>query len=316
MTRPWIFLLNCILTACEGSYRLAVRISTFHIAALFAASGNLFFLGLYNSYKPFHDALILQYNSWVAQGGTQSGQTLTLAQLFLQLRQSKIQAWMAAVAVVYPIDSIRYKTIFAHGQATFRKGKQTVIISNVSALSTLIGTDILLATVQTSVTNFYTNLNNANLSQKGSKTTTKTMSEGVLSAVTAMAIEQFGNLGSLIRHFVATPLNIAPFFDLMAIRYAKQILFTGLVKKLSPKTIFKRTFLPLQKLKLENPGTTTLWFYLASTKGAHAGATYKILLPGENLTVFVTELGPLTSLYLMVYNTDTTTKGQYLVEVL
>jgi hypothetical protein len=316
MTRPWLFLYNVILNACEGSYRLAVRISTFHIAALLAASGDLFFLGLYNTYKPFHEALILQYNSWIAQGGTQSGQTLSLTTLFKQLRQSKIQAWMAAVAVVYPIDTLRYKAIFLHGKAPFSKKSQTTLIANVMALSTLIGTDILLASVQLSVTNFYTNLNAANISQKGSKTSTKTMSSGVLAAVTAMAIEQFGNLGSLIRHFAATPLDIAPFFDLIAIRYAKQILFTGLVKKLSPKTIAKRTFLPAQILKLENPGTTTLWFYMAAVKGAHAGATYIILLPGETIDVPVTALGPLTSLYLMVYNPDTTTKGQYLVEVL
>src|ERR1035438_5333855 len=116
MKRPWLFLLNCILTACLRSYRLAVRISTFHLAALLAASGNTFFLGLYGTYLPFHTALMLQYNSWVAQGGTQSGQTLSLAQLFKQLRQSKIQAWMAAVAVVYPIDTLRYQTIFKHGK--------------------------------------------------------------------------------------------------------------------------------------------------------------------------------------------------------
>lgn len=316
MTKPWLFLLNCILTACLRSYRLAVRISTFHLAALLAASGNLFFLGLYDSYLPFHTALTTQYNSWIAQGGIQSGQTLTLKQLFLQLRQLKIQAWMAAVAVIYPIETLRYQTIFIHGKAPYTNGKQTTIISNVMALSELIGTDILLAAVQTSVTNFYTNLYNANISQKGSKTTTKTMSSGVLAAVTAMAIEQFGNLGSLIRYYAATPLLIGPFFDLMAIRYAKQILFTGLVKKLSPKTIAKRTFLPAQKLRLENPGTTTLWFYLAATKGAHAGLTYIILLPGENIDVFVTTLGALNNLYLMVYNTDGTAKGQYLVEVL
>jgi hypothetical protein len=217
---------------------------------------------------------------------------------------------------VYPIDTLRYQTIFKHGKAPFSKKSQLTIISNVMALSTLIGTDVLLIDVQNSVTNFYNNLNTSNIAQKGSKTSTKTMSQGVLAAVTAMAIEQFENLGSLIGYYAATPLLIGPFFDLIAIRYAKQILFTGLVKKLTPKTIAKRTFLPAQMLKLENPGTTTLWFYMAATKGAHAGATYIILLPGENIDVPVTALGLLTSLYLMVYNTDGTTKGQYLLEVL
>ena len=78
MKRPWIYLINPMLVATDNSYRMAVRISTWHDSALLAASADPYFLALYNIYHPLHLALVERYDAWRAQIGLQQGATLNL----------------------------------------------------------------------------------------------------------------------------------------------------------------------------------------------------------------------------------------------
>src|SRR5258706_6471620 len=97
MKRPWIFLINPILVATEHSFRMAVRISTYHDSALQAASADPFFLALYNTYHPLHINLVKAYDKWHTQMGLQEGDTLNVNQQLRLLSNSKIKQWDIAI---------------------------------------------------------------------------------------------------------------------------------------------------------------------------------------------------------------------------
>jgi hypothetical protein len=315
MKRPWIFLINPMLVVTENSYRMAVRISTWHDSALFAASADPYFLALYNTYHPLHLALVNKYDAWRTQIGLQQGDTLNLTQLLSLLSSTKIQEWDIAIQNVYPQDTPEYMSLLPNHRTPFQQGTQNDRIQAVQSLSNAIGSDAALATVMADVDAFYTLANTALTAQKGSISVTKTLSDAVETARVPMCVQQYANLGALITKYAADPSQANQYFDEEAIRNPKQMLFTGTVKKLKAKTIVKRTFEASVMLNLENPGVTVLKFYLAQVKGAQPGATFVTVNAGEQQTVPVTALGDIANPFLMVFNPDAINNGNYVVEV-
>jgi hypothetical protein len=315
MKRPWIYLDNPILNATDNSYRMAVRISTHHDSALNAAKADPFILGLYNSYHPVHQAFIDKYNAFVAQGGLQQGDTLNLRQLLRLLSGSKIGFWDSGIQIVYPPNTPKYMALLPNGRGPFQTGTQTQRISAVKGLSDGIGADAALATVKTDVSAFFTELNTANTTQKGSISVTKTLSDDVDAARIAMCIAQYADLGAFIQKHAADTIPVEQYFDLAAMRKGQQVLFTGSIKKESAHTIVKRTFGAGDNLELENPGVTELQFYLAAIKDAQPGSTVIKLAPGAKQTIVASALGNLADPFLMVFNPDAVNKGEFVVEM-
>ena len=315
MKRPWIYLINPMLVATDESYRLAVRISTWHDSALLAASADPYFMALYNIYHPLHLSLVAKYDAWRAQIGLQQGATLNLNQKLNTLSGTKIQEWDIDIQNVYPQGTPQYMALLPNRRTPFQHGTQNDRIQAVQSLSNAIGADPALAAVKADVDAFYTLANNALTAQKGSITVTKTKSDTVETARLPMCVQQYADLGDLIKKYAADPSLANQYFDEEAIRNPQQVLFTGTVKKLKAKTIVKRTFEASVNLKLENPGVTVLKFYLAQVKGAQPGAVFVTLNPGEQQTVPVTALGDIANTYLMVFNPDAINDGNYVVEV-
>jgi len=316
MKRNWFYLNNPFLIRTLNSFRLAVRISTKHDSALLAGSDDPFIAAQYSLYHPFHLALVEAYATWVAQGGLQQGKTLNLKQLLKLLANTNINAWDAAIQVVYPVDTPTYMGLLPNGHAPFQTGTQTQRLAAVSALIEAIGSDASLAAIKAVIVAFNSLLVTANTTQKGSISITATLSDDVNEARMAMCIAQFADLGGMIQHWPDATDNIEQYYDLEAIRKGAQVFFTNSVKPLKLKFIAKRTFTEASKLKITNTGSVPLHFFLSENKTNPASDTAIIVLPGEVREVFASELGPLTNLYLMVYNPDALVTGEYDVELL
>lgn len=312
---PWDFTVNPFSVATEGSYKLAVKISLFHLGALKSQSGNAFFDNLITSYTPIHNALSDAYDEWFVKFGLQKSKTLTLQQLLDILRSTKIRSWDIAIQNVYAVNSTQYMALLPNRRRPFQQGTQTQRMSAVHALSLAIGTDASLATTKTDVDIFYTQLNNALTTQKGGLTTKNTQSDAVEAARIAMCTGQYANLGALIQHFAATPDSIGQYFDLLAIRDGAQVIFTGDTEKGQIETIVKHTFDASDSVRLQNRGLDALKFFLSATQDGPSGATVVIVAAGTETTVPITALGDIANTYLNVYNASSLVKGEWTIEL-
>jgi hypothetical protein len=316
MKRTWIYLNNPFLTATAKSFRLAVRISTQHDSALLGGIADVYIAALYAVYHPFHVALMEAYTAWVAQGGLQQGKTLNLTQLLKLLAKININAWDAAIQAVYAIDTPEYMGLLPNGHKPFQTGTQTQRMAAVSALIDAIGTDASLAVVKAVIVTFNNLLTNANTVQKGSISITGTLRDAVEAARIVMGMGMYADLGSMINNWPGATENIEQYYDLESIRKGAQVFFTNSVKALKIKFIAKRTFDDTSKLRITNTGLVPLHFFLSENKTNPAPGTAIVVNPGEMREVFATELGPLTNLYLRVYNPDGVSMGDYDVEIL
>ena len=148
MKRPWSFLENPFLSSTDNSYRMAVRISTYHNSALNANTSNPVIAALYATYNPIHRALVEAYDAFIAQEGMQQGESLNLRQLLRLEGTTKISFWDASIQVRYPSGTPQYMALLPNGRKPFQSGTQTQRISAVASLSDAIGTDAALAAVK------------------------------------------------------------------------------------------------------------------------------------------------------------------------
>ena len=315
LMNDWSYLENPILNATEGSYKLAVQISNHHSNALKASLNVPFIAAMSAAYEPIHENLIDKHVAFVAQGGSQQGESLNVKQLLRLLSSTKIREWDVAIQTVYPNDKVRYKELLPKRRRPFQNGKQSIRIDNVEALSISIGSDSLLTAVKADVDLFYSRLSNAYGIQQGSISHTSVQSNEVESARVAMCVAQYCNLGTFIQQYGATPKRIATYFDLKNIRQHIQVLFKGQLKALKIKCICVRTFKLDDEIELTNPGDTILYFYLVAMK-KNKPAKLVIVQPGTRITVKASELGDLYFRFLMVYNTHKVVKGKFELKLL
>lgn len=312
--RPWIFIQNPFLNATESSYLNAMGISTYHDSALAKVVSDAFFAALYASFHPLHLAYKTAYDSWVAQGGEQQSDTLTVEQL-LRLLFAKIGQWDIKIQNQYPINTAGYKRLLPNRRKPFQRGGQIERIAAVKALSQNIGDDTSLAAVKTDVDNFEAQINEALKTQKGSISATKNMSTELEAARVAMCTGMYANLGALIQKYAATSDRIEHFFDLQAIRNMQQISFTGSLKAGEVYSIVKHTFGADDELWLSNSGNAMLKFYLSNTRNGSPDGTF-VTLPKGEIVVKASELGKLTDTYLTVQNADALLNGEFEAEML
>ncbi len=313
--RPWIFTQNPFLNATENSFRLAIRISNTHLAALKKQVGDPFFDALIASYEPLDTALNNAYNAWKTSNSAQQGETFSLNQLYRLLSSSKIRQWDIAVQNIYGQNTPQYKALLPKRREPFQHGSQTDRKTAVKTFSESLNGDAALAAVKTDVDNFYQQLSEVLSNQKGEKRSTSVSSQLVEKTRVAMCTGQYANLGALMQKYAETPEIIESFFDLAAIRSGAQVLFTGDTKPQEHENIFKHTFFANDTVRLENEGVTDLKFYLADSKNAPLNGTVVSVPAGETVTVPVTQLGNATNTFLNVHNPDNINKGEWKVEI-
>lgn len=261
--RTWIYLENPFLNATEGSYDLAVAISSFHKNALESGGNDPFLQPLFTAYEPKHNALTDAYNLWKTIGGSQKGLTEGLDQL-LQQTVDKLNLWEPAIQVVFPKTTPEYLAIFPLGRAPFTTGKKENRINAFASLRDGLNGITSLAGTRTDIGNFFSALRTARDNQMAGKTGTGTGSLSVETArVEAMTL-MYGNLGAFVKQYAATPLQAEPYFDVAAIRYSQQTLFTGSIAPEMVSTVLKRKMKAADSLSLTNSSDALLRFYFTN----------------------------------------------------
>jgi hypothetical protein len=315
MIKPWSFIQNVFEIVTHNSYRLALRVSRIHFNALNAGSSDAFVLALFNTYKTFHLTYLSKYSAWKSQEALQVSLTLALQDLFAQLRNTNINAWDAAIAVVYAKGTTRYKALLPYGHSPFQSGSQEDIIDAIQTLITTIGTDADLADVKANVVAFELLITNAINAQKTAITTTKTKSNELETARINMCDAQYADLGSLMTHFASNRIVIGDYFDLLTIRNIMQMVFQGHVKKQDIHNVVERTVAATDEIMLENDGETELRFYWSNKKDGAIGTTFVTVAAGASATVPASDMGDVsTKHFLMVYNPDLVNKGAFTIE--
>ena len=313
---PWQYLINPIDSATEGNYSKALKITNFHFGALLSGVGTPFILTMKNSYEPFHLDFVTKHDNWITQEGSQGGETLNLKQMLRLLMGTKARQWDVGIQNVYDIKTVKYKAIMPHRRKPFQNGKQDDMIAAIKSMSNAIGTDADLADVKDDADLFYTQINEILLGQKGSISHTSFLSQSVDAARVAMAVAQYGNLGTFIHEYRATPQLAATFFDLNRIRNPHQALFTKELQALIAYCICKHTFGREDEVEITNPNSFALKFYLVELKTNKIGELFYLSEPGTKRRIKAAEMGDLSDKFVMVYNPSEDVVGEWEFELL
>jgi hypothetical protein len=304
MAREWSFITNPFLNATAGSYPNARKISIFHDTALANGASDPFLGPIYTAYHPLHTAFMTAYNAWVSQGHVQIGETLSLSQLIVLLKGTKINLWDVGIQNVYNKKTSQYVTLLPHKRIPFQHGTQDELIEAVQSLSTNLTGITALASVKTDVDNFLNQLNTANNTQKSGKQSKATHSVLLENERIAICNAQYANLGSMINHFSATPENIADYFDVATIRAGAQVHFTGHLKPLHIHNICKHTFGVNDEITIKNDSAIALHVYLASAKNLPAPTGAHSIAANTKETVKAGQLGNVLDTFLLISNPD------------
>jgi hypothetical protein len=302
--KTWLFLTNPFLTAAKKAYSIALKISTYHDAQLFAHNSDAFFAGLYASYHPLHLAVSTAYSNWKSQGGTQKGSTLTVNQLLDLLVKSKLNNWEYAILGVYQKGTPGYVALFPQGRTPFNRGTKESRIAAVKQLGTSLTGIAALAATKTDVDAYFAQLNTNRGTQLGNKGTTENKSDALDAAIKTAMIDMFANYGLMINHFKTDPEAMHPFFDLDTIRNQEQLIFLKSVAANSKNNLMKHTFAATDSIKITNDGTVSLELYLSNTVDGDVVNGKVTLEPSVSQTFLITDLGTIDNTFLNVRNSN------------
>ena len=310
MEKQWHYLVNQFLNATFENFKKALKLSNYHDARLKKKMddnpGDPDFATLYNRYHILHLAYVDAYNQWKLSGGVQGGQTLNMTQLLLLLI-TKINKWEGKVSGEFEKTSVEYKTLFPNGKYPFNSGAMDTRIAAVLTLGSALTPYGALAAVKADVDAFYTLLDAARDTQEGAKGGTKDLSTVVEQNRVLTMTGQYQNLGFLMNKFAATPLVIAPFFELNILRNHLQVLFTGTLDANETEPVLIHTFVGDDELRVKLEGNNMAEMFLASTPGGTDSQPI-LVQPDTDLKHQISEFGPLdlgVHRYITFRNTGT-----------
>lgn len=314
MDTQWSFLNNPFDAATHDSFRAARKIGDYTINALQPRISDPFFAGIYSTLLPFRNAYNTAYDTWIGQMGTQKSKTSGLTATFKELSGLKIRQWDVAIQNVYEEGTEGYINLLPQHRKPFQQGPQEARISALSALNTKVSADAgLPASLKADIAAVLLDINNHFGSQQGAISITRSASETLEVKRVAMCQSLYGALGLLMNVYQANPAQIAPFFDLETIRNHEQSVFRNGVAKDSRRLIMTHTFAEGEDLKLINDGDVALRFFLAVNENDPMPDTAIAVAPGDNMIVDVSELGDISSRYLIAVNESAVADGHYTV---
>jgi hypothetical protein len=136
-----------------------------------------------------------------------------------------------------------------------------------------------------------------------------------------LEIQLMTNLLTIAKNNIGNPAALEVYFDQSIIRrptrsktegeLAEEEPMSGQVAPESKATIMHGGYDANTGLSLRNPGSTVVQYYTANMPDDPVPGTRVELQPGEEVETFASELGAEGNLFLMVYNTSTTTAGSY-----
>jgi len=316
MPQIWRPLINFIDTATEGNFSKSGIVSEFHDSALFAHKSIPIILTMYNTYHPIHLNMMEKLGNWKTQGGIKQGESLSLSQLFIMLRSTKIKLWDISIQNVYTNTSSDYKTLLPNHRIPFQTGKQFDKITEVKSLSQRIGTNTLLVDTKDDIDLFYTQLKDAYDLQKGGISSTSDFSQQMEVARLAMCVAQFSNYGELIHQYASDTSKLVPYFDIANLHKSPQVLFTHTLKALQDYCLFKHTFGKDDEVAITNPNAFPLKFFKAALKTNKIDETFYVAPPEAKSIIKAAEIGNLDDKFMKVFNPNEIEEAHFEFEIL
>ena len=317
MLKPWLHFSTPFLNCVKGSFKRAVKISTYTDAQLYSKRTDAFYGPLYTAYHPLHLLLLAAYNTWKAQGNVQISSTFTIKQLIKELSGIKIALWDFQIQNVYPKGSAEYLLLMAHGRKPYQTGTALERINTVAQLiQNLTGIAALAATL-TDVTAFWNTLTIAETEQSGNKGNKKSNSTLLVTAIANAMVGLFSILGSCTAHFPIDPSVCSPIFDMATIRNQQQAVYMASLAKAAFAFIAERTFAIDGSIDAYNTGLVTIGYYLALNKGdGPTGYTVVPVLAGVTDTIDIASfINNTTNKFLCVVNLSTVAMASYKVDL-
>jgi hypothetical protein len=295
----WHYAVNQFMNSTINSMKKAMRMSIYHYGFLKAKKikypGDPDWAYLFNRYEPLHLAFLDAYNKWVAAGGLQGGDTLTVME-FLSKLASYVDAWMVMALNHYIKKSARFKALFPRLRKPFNRGPVGDRLIGIKALSEVIGDDPNLVAMKADVDARHDELETALKSQEGKFFDTGTGSKDARKKKDACMKMMYGTTGFLMNKYMDKPELIIPFFEQEELRTIRQTTWNLKIKLLTKKGVFCRTVLAEDELRIKvefEEGATkydSVTFYLGSFAGATDSAGI-LFLDQEELKFLFSKFG-------------------------
>lgn len=312
MKKQWIYLINTFWVVTMLSTKKMLSLGADHLAKLEASKADPVIGMMYTRTKPLYETFESKYAMSKATKGSHTGETQRFTDK-LKLLPDKLQGWDLKIQPILPAKSPDYKLLFYDARNPFYRGTYEQRINAGFTLATNLGKYPELAQVKDEVFTFFTDLQNARMTQQKEEGGVDTLSDELKTAHRALAQGMYANLGLLMDKHADNPGNIEAYFDLSLLRQhhskdegevmedtieltiaAHQVMDAGI--KLSAN----------ETLYMNNTGTVALGFYTASDATVAPPATLHTLAPDIDAEFPVAELGDVSNTCLMlVNNTDT-----------
>ena len=315
--QTWYSVINSYLVASKGNYHLALKMAKFHNDALFAGKADPNVDAQYVLFHPLYVQMQTTYDLWIAQGGTQLGESLAMKLLMKQLSNPNIGNWDRDFLKQFPANTSDYKKLMPHHRIPFQTGSTDDRISALAALCTNRIGIVPLAATATEINDFLLQVKAELAIQQNAIQTTKTDSSNVEAARVAMCIKMFGNFGRLLGFNEADPASIAKYFPLKYIQHSHQVYFSHTLKSGKQYDVTKHTFLATDPLQLTTDNAASIRVALAKNKGDDITGKGVVVLGNTSHLVNASDLGDVTqNSYLIVLNLDTNISAEFEIEFL
>ena len=228
---------------------------------------------------------------------------------------AKIEDWEAIIVITHKRETPTYIQIFPRGRKGIYTGGYETVISNLnsfySVLDSLTFPNNPKADIQTHITSMTT----ARSQQLAADELVDAASDILTAKHIAYAEIIFGNWGSLIDKFRATPDEANRFFDYSILKShigdeeEREAPLAGG----DNVNVFSTGIEDNTKFLFENPGTTTLRYFTSDSASGTASSLYIDVAPDTNVIKKAIEIGASGNKFLNVTNLDPANQGRYKV---
>lgn len=319
-TQTWHYLENQFDNATETSNKLMNIINADHYAKLQAQAADPDIAALVARTTAPHDAFIAAYTDWLTAKGIYKGETSRLDNYVEDLRKIKIKQWDIQIQQVFIEGTPDYVAILPNGRKPFQSGGIDQRIAQVQALANRLSTYPGLAITRTDVLAFLATFTAERDIQQQKEELVANASDILETARKAIALMMYKNLGRLMNKYAANTDYISNFWELSLLRTITpqddvvSDPIDGSVNAGATVNVPVGVFDNTNHFILRNTGITDLLFCLKdnAVDACTAGVT---VLPGEDATVTLADLGAIGSAFLNVTNLNATNIGNFQVIV-
>ncbi len=317
MEQLWHYLINQFETKTKRNYKKSVKLSNYHDSVLNVIRATHPLLDpIYTRYHALHLVLISNYGVWKSYFDMQRSKTDILEGLF-KSTYKKLDDWDTDIRVALVFESDDYNFVFSDGRKPFTRGTIQQQVMAYQKLGLNLAGYPALAAVKLEVDAAYLALDAARDAQEGAKALVKSNSGLVEAARKNAMLMQWRDLGFAMDNFPDDLHLIESLFDVVTLRESPQTVFVGTIAMSESKNVFTRKLLADDELKVENTGTTDIWFYLSNMKKGTNSA--RVVVPANSVhTFFVSEFAVpdySTYRYLTAVNQSNVDSAHYIVTI-